>query len=208
MTPLALIIVISLFLLWNLEFIATLLNLKTFPSNPPAELDGLMDQEKLDRAHSYLKTNSRFDLIRSTTSLAILLAFWFLHGFPLVDDLARSLVGNEIVAGMVFLSILFVAQNLVSLPFDYYETFVIEQRFGFNKSSVSTFIVDRFKGLALAAILGPRSSPVSCGSSTKSRTPGSGPGPSSPLSSSFSPTLLPPSFCRSSTSSRPCPRVS
>ena len=154
MTTLALIIVISLFLLWNLELIATLLNLKTFPSTPPAELEGLMDQEKLDRAHSYLRTNSKFDLIRSTTSLTILLAFWFLHGFPFVDNLARSLSGNEIVAGMLFLAILFVAQNLISLPFDYYETFVIEEKFGFNKSTVTTFIVDRIKGLALAAILG------------------------------------------------------
>ncbi len=150
----SLIIVISLFLLWNLELIATLLNLKTFPASPPKELEGMMDQEKLDRARDYLRTNSRFDLIRSTTSLTILLAFWFLHGFPFVDDLARSVSRNEIVIGLIFLSILFVAQSLISLPFDYYETFVIEQKFGFNKSTVSTFIVDRIKGAALAAILG------------------------------------------------------
>ena len=63
MTTLALIIVVSLFLLWNLEFIATLLNFKTFPTTPPRELEGLMDQEKLDKARSYLTTNSRFDII-------------------------------------------------------------------------------------------------------------------------------------------------
>jgi len=154
MTTLALIIVISLFLLWNLEFIATLLNIKTFPTTPPPELEGLMDQEKLDKARSYLTTNARFDLIQGTFSLAVLLIFWFLHGFPFVDNLAHSLAGNEILAGMIFLSILFVAQNLISLPFNWYETFVIEQKFGFNKSTPKTFIIDRIKGLLLAAVLG------------------------------------------------------
>jgi STE24 endopeptidase len=154
MNILALIIVISLFLLWNLELIATLLNLKTFPSIPPKELEGLMDQEKLDKARSYLSTNARFGLIQSTFSLTVLLVFWFTGGFPFLDNLARSLSGNEILAGLIFLGSLFVAQNLISLPFDWHETFVIEEKFGFNKSTLKTFIADRIKGLALAAVLG------------------------------------------------------
>ena len=154
MDSLALLIVLSLFLLWNLEFIATLLNLKTFPATPPPELAGLMDQEKLDKARDYLSVNSRFDIIRASVSLAILLAFWWLGGFLFLDSLARSLCENIILAGLIFLGALFVAQNLISLPFDWYETFVIEEKFGFNKSTTATFIADRVKGLALAAILG------------------------------------------------------
>ncbi|MGJ8643252.1 MAG: M48 family metallopeptidase [Luteolibacter sp.] len=154
MTILAIFIVVSLFLLWNLEFIATLLNLKTFPSTPPPELEGLMDQDKLDQARSYLTTNSRFDIIRATFSLTVLLGFWFLGGFAYTDTLARSFAENEIFAGLIFLSALFLAQNLISLPFDYYETFVIEQKFGFNKSTPALFFTDRIKGLLLAAVLG------------------------------------------------------
>ncbi|MDE0835650.1 MAG: M48 family metallopeptidase [Akkermansiaceae bacterium] len=154
MNTLALIIVVSLFLLWNLELIATLFNLKTFPSTPPPELEGLMDQEKLDQARSYLTTNSRFDIIRASFSLTVLLAFWSLGGFHFVDDLSRSLTENGILAGLIFLSVLFLAQNLISTPFDWYETFVIEEKFGFNKSSPGTFVADRFKGLALSAVLG------------------------------------------------------
>jgi STE24 endopeptidase len=154
MNTLALIIVVSLFLLWNLELIATLLNLKTFPSTPPPELEGLMDQEKLDQARSYLTTNSRFDIIRASFSLTVLLAFWSLGGFHFVDDLSRSLTENGILVGLIFLSALFLAQNLISTPFDWYETFVIEEKFGFNKSTPATFIADRIKGLALTAILG------------------------------------------------------
>ncbi|QTN31392.1 M48 family metallopeptidase [Akkermansiaceae bacterium] len=149
-----LLIVISLFLLWNLEFIATLLNIKAFPSTPPRELEGLMDQEKLEKARSYLTTNSRFDIIRASFSLALLLAFWFLGGFPYLDGLARSLAGSEILAGLIFLSALFLAQSLISIPFDFYETFVIEEKFGFNKTTKALFFADRAKGLALAAALG------------------------------------------------------
>jgi len=154
MTFLAVLILISLFLLWHLEFIATLLNLKTFPATPPQELGDLMDQEKLDRARSYLAVNSRFDILRSSVSLALLLAFWWLGGFPFLDTLARSLSENPVIAGLAFLTALFLAQNLISLPFDIYETFVIEEKFGFNKSTAATFISDRVKGLALSAVLG------------------------------------------------------
>ena len=154
MNLLALLIVTSLFLLWNLEFIATLLNLKSFPATPPIELEGLMDQEKLDRARSYLTANSRFDIIRASVSLFILLAFWWLGGFSFLDERARSLSESVILAGLIFLGALFLAQNLISLPFDWHETFVIEQKFGFNKSTPTTFITDRIKGLALAALLG------------------------------------------------------
>lgn len=151
---LAIIILISLFLLWKLEFIATLLNIKRFPSSPPRELDGLMDQEKLDKARAYLNVNARFGIIQSIFSLVVLLGIWFCQGFPFLDNLVRSFSENEIVSGMMFLGILFIAQNLSSLPFDCYETFGIEEKFGFNKSTPKTFIIDRIKGLFLAAIIG------------------------------------------------------
>jgi STE24 endopeptidase len=150
----SLIIIISLFLLWNLEFIATLLNIKTFPSIAPRELDGMMDQEKLEKARAYLNVNSRFDILKSTFSLTVLLCFWFFHGFPFLDHLARSFSENEIVSGIIFLAVLFIGQNLISIPFDWYETFGIEEKFGFNKSTPKTFIVDRIKGLFLASIIG------------------------------------------------------
>ena len=151
---LSLIILISLFLLWNLEFIATLLNLKTFPSSPPREIDDLMDQEKLEKARSYLLVNARFDMFRSIFSLVVLIGFWFCQGFPFLDNLVRSFSENETVTGMLFLGMLFIAQSLISLPFDWYETFGIEEKFGFNKSTPKTFILDRIKGLFLAAIIG------------------------------------------------------
>jgi STE24 endopeptidase len=83
-----------------------------------------------------------------------MVGFWFVQGFPFLDNLVRSYSENEIVSGMMFLAIIFIVQNLISLPFDWHETFGIEEKFGFNKSTPKTFIVDRIKGLFLVALIG------------------------------------------------------
>jgi STE24 endopeptidase len=149
-----LIMVVALFLLWKLEFAATLLNLKTFPEKVPGELADVMDESKLDQARDYLQVSARFGIIESITSLSLLLVFWFIGGFGWLDTLARSLAPGEVTAGLVFLSAIFLGQSLIALPFSVYDTFVIENRFGFNRSTPATFIKDRVKGLLLAAVIG------------------------------------------------------
>jgi STE24 endopeptidase len=148
------VIVISLFALWKLEFAATLLNLKAFPSSVPEELTDVMDAGKLDKSFSYLKCHARIDIIQATTSLTVLLVFWFMGGFGWLDNIARSLVRPEVAAGLVFLSAIFLGQSLVSLPFSIHETFVIEREYGFNRATPATFILDRLKGILLAAVIG------------------------------------------------------
>jgi STE24 endopeptidase len=150
----ALIILVGIFLLWKLELAATLLNLKAFPSTVPKALEGLMDQEKLDRARDYLRTNARADIFQSTVSLGVLLVFWALGGFGWLDGLARSFTDSQVGAGLIFLALLFLGQSLISLPFSIYDTFVIEQKFGFNRATPMTFVMDRLKGLLLAVVLG------------------------------------------------------
>lgn len=147
-------IVVALFALWKLELVATLLNLRSFPSAVPAELQDVMDEQKLEQARAYLLTNSRFHLIESLASLIALLIFWLVGGFGWLDQLARSLSGNLIVAGLIFLTLLFLGQSLLSLPFAWYHTFVIEQKFGFNRSTPAVFVMDRIKGLLLGAVIG------------------------------------------------------
>ncbi len=148
------IILVGVFVLWKLEFAATLLNLKAFPSVVPKALEGLMDAAKLDQARAYLQVNARFGILQSTVSLVVLLVFWSIGGFAWVDALARSFTPSRLVAGLIFLSLLLLGQSLISLPFSIYDTFVIEQKFGFNRSTPATFILDRLKGLVLAAVIG------------------------------------------------------
>jgi STE24 endopeptidase len=150
----AIIILVGVFLLWKLELAATLLNLKAFPNAVPKALEGLMDLEKLDQARAYLRVNARFGILQSTLSLVVLISFWTFGGFAWLDTLARSFSDSVVVAGLIFLSLLFLGQGLISLPFAIYDTFVIEQKFGFNRSTPATFVMDRLKGILLAAIIG------------------------------------------------------
>jgi len=147
-------IVVALLALWKLELVATLLNLRSFPTAVPAELQDVMDGQKLEQARAYLLTNSRFHLIESLASLITLIVFWILGGFGWLDQLARSFSGNLIVAGLIFLTLLFLGQSLISLPFNWYHTFVIEEKFGFNRSTPAVFVMDRLKGLLLGAVIG------------------------------------------------------
>lgn len=148
------IIVVALFALWKLEFAATLLNLKAFPDCVPAELADVMDAAKLDQARDYLRANSHFEVVKSCTSLGVLLVFWFAGGFGWLDGWARSLTPTPVTAGLVFLAALMSGQALMSLPFSIYATFVIEKKFGFNQTTPATFVLDCVKGLLLAAVLG------------------------------------------------------
>jgi STE24 endopeptidase len=148
------IILVGVFALWKLEFAATLLNIKAFPSSVPKPLEGLMDAGKLEQARSYLGVNARFGIVQSTVSLVVLLMFWTLGGFGWLDALSRSVTSSPVGAGLIFLSLLFLGQSVISLPFSVYDTFVIEQKFGFNRSTPATFIMDRLKGLVLAALIG------------------------------------------------------
>jgi STE24 endopeptidase len=148
------IIVVALFVLWKMEFAATLLNLKAFPMSVPNELGDVMDTPKLEQARAYLTANSRFDVVQSCTSLGVLLVFWFAGGFGWLDGWARSLAPSAVTAGLVFLSALALGQSLISLPFSIHETFVIEKKFGFNQTTPATFIIDRLKAILLAAVIG------------------------------------------------------
>ncbi len=148
------VILVGVFGLWKLELAATLLNLKAFPDRVPSALASLMDGEKLDRARAYLRVNARFGILQSTVSLAVLLVFWAMGGFGWADGVARSFSPSLVVAGLIFLASLMLGQSLISLPFSIYDTFVIEQKFGFNRATPATFIKDRLMGLALGAVIG------------------------------------------------------
>lgn len=148
------VIVVSLFALYKLELLATVLSLRAFPAAVPAAMSGWLTQEKLDLARAYQRVNARFHLTQEAFGLTVVLVFWALGGFPWLDGLSRALAPGEITAGLVFVAALVLGQTLLGLPFAYYDTFVIEQKFGFNRATKGTFVLDRVKGLALGAVLG------------------------------------------------------
>ncbi len=151
---LGIIILVALLALWNLDFIATLLNLGSLRSEPPAELADVFDPGKYAESQEYTRANARFGIIESVVSLFVLLAFWAAGGFGWLDDLTRTWLGNGLPAGLAFLGLIFLGHYLVHLPLSIYATFVIEERFGFNRTTPKTFVVDQIKNLLLSAVLG------------------------------------------------------
>lgn len=153
-TTIALIIVISLFALWKLDFIATLLNLKALDPEVPAEFKGVFDEDKYAKSQAYTRVTEKFGIIESIFTLGITLAFWFFGGFGYLDNLVRTWSENEVIRGLAFIGVLIAAQTILTIPFQIYSTFSIEEKFGFNKTTPKTFVIDQIKGLLLMVIIG------------------------------------------------------
>lgn len=146
---------ILLFLFWKLELLATLLNLKSFSPDVPAALRDLWTQESYDKARAYSITSARFSIAESAFGLALLLAFWGLGGFGWLDELTRQwFPDSPIRTGLAFLGILFFSQYLLSLPLAIYDTFVIEEKFGFNKTTPKLYVIDQIKSILLGIVIG------------------------------------------------------
>jgi len=150
----AVIILLALAVNYVLNLISDLLNLRALQKPLPDEFKDVFDEEKYRKAQEYNRVRTRFGLLTSTFSIVVLLVFWFAGGFNWVDQFVREFGYGTIVTGLMFVGILILAQTIISLPFSIYSTFVIEERFGFNKTMPATFLTDRLKGLMLTMLLG------------------------------------------------------
>lgn len=150
----ALIILTTIIISYILDLIADRLNLKSLDPRLPQEFEGYFDQEKYARSQEYTRVRTNFSFYVTTISLAITLTFWFAGGFNLLDQWVRGFNLPVIWTGLIYIASLMVLKSVVSLPFSIYSTFVIEEKFGFNRTTVKTFILDMIKGIALGIILG------------------------------------------------------
>jgi STE24 endopeptidase len=123
-------------------------------TNLPAELSDVADPETFNKSQQYTKERSKFGLIRGTFSVIVLIIFWFAGGFNWLDQWAGSYGWSTIPTGVIYIGILAIANLILALPFDLYSTFVIEEKYGFNKTTPRLFVIDRVKGLVLSIIIG------------------------------------------------------
>jgi len=130
------------------------LNNKMWTEKVPLKLKDIIDEEKYRTSQNYYRTNKKFSNISSSFFLIIILAMLFFAGFAWIDSIARSITENMILITIIFFAIIGLASDILSLPFSWYNTFHIEEKFGFNKTSRTTFILDRLKSLLLAALIG------------------------------------------------------
>ena len=130
------------------------LNARHYNDPIPKELSDVYDQEEYQKSQNYKKVNDRFSSITSLISLIATLAFFFLDGFAFIDQWARTFSDNNIIIALIFFGSIMFASDILSTPFSYYHTFVIEEKFGFNKTTIKTFFLDKIKGWAMSALLG------------------------------------------------------
>ncbi len=140
--------------MYLLDTVANRLNLRALKPELPREFEGVYDREEYRRFLGYTAATAKFERIEATWDMAALLAFWLLGGYDWLDGAVRSLNFGFIFTGLLYLGALFVGSWLLGLPLEIYETFRIEARFGFNKTTPATFAGDQAKSLLLSAVLG------------------------------------------------------
>ncbi|MBO0592394.1 M48 family metallopeptidase [Cellulophaga sp. E16_2] len=130
------------------------LNAKRYKDPVPKELNDVFDAEEYQKSQDYKATNYKFGLLTSSFSLVLTLSFLIFGGFGYIDSLARNFSDNTIIIALIFFGIIMIGSDIITTPFSYYSTFVIEEKFGFNKSTPKLFFADKLKGWLMTSILG------------------------------------------------------
>ena len=137
-----------------LDVSVSLLTLRSLDSVLPGEFVGIYDPDEYARSQEYTRVTTRFGVLQSSVMLPITVAFILLGGFNVLDNYARSLGLSQVPTGLVFTGLLLLLSFLVQLPFSLYSTFGIENRFGLNRTTAKTFVLDILKTMLLAVLLG------------------------------------------------------
>lgn len=148
------IILAALFTNFILNLVSDYFNLKNLRSDIPDEFKKVYSDEKYKKSQEYTRVRSIFSYFPTVIDLIILITFWFSGGFEYLDSLVKAAADSIIWQGLIFIGIISAAQSIISIPFQIYSTFVIEERFGFNKTNAKTFILDRIKSIGLTIIIG------------------------------------------------------
>ncbi|MEL7586580.1 MAG: M48 family metallopeptidase [Prolixibacteraceae bacterium] len=130
------------------------LNTTRWSAELPEEVKGIYDEEEYRKQQAYSKINHQFGMITSTFGFVLIMLMLFFQGFALVNGWALSVSESPVWSALIFLGILMLASDILTTPFDLYSTFVIEEQFGFNKTTVKTYILDKLKGWLLGAVIG------------------------------------------------------
>ena len=143
-----------LFFEYLLSFIVRTLNLMALDPKLPEEFKDTFDSDKYIKSQEYTRTNSKFSYVTSTFSLLITLIFIYGGIYNIIDQWLIGFLENKIIIGLLFFGLLTLITDIISLPFSIYSTFVIEEKFGFNKTTYATFFFDKIKGYFLMIIIG------------------------------------------------------
>ncbi len=137
-----------------IDKILDILNAKHFNDTIPNKLADVYDEDEYKKSQKYKKTIAKFSNITASFSIILTLIFFFVDGFKYVDNFARNFTEHPILVALIFFGVIMFGSAILTTPFSYYSTFVIEEKFGFNKSTKKTFWLDKLKGGLMSALLG------------------------------------------------------
>jgi len=130
------------------------LNSTRWSNKLPEELKGIYEEDKYRKSQDYSKENMRFGLLTSSLSFIVILLVLFFEGFAYLDGWVRQFTEHPILMAIIFFGILGFLSDILGTPFDIYHTFVIEEKYGFNRTTPKIYITDKLKGYMLSLILG------------------------------------------------------
>ena len=147
-------IILALFI-WEFIFSKTLdyLNTTRWRDKLPKELEWIYDEKKYAKSMQYEKTNHKFSSITGIFSFSIMLLMLVFGGFGWLDDLVKTWTDTPLLQSLYFFWIISFINFLIQIPISYYSTFVIEEKFWFNKMTKKLFWIDTIKSLLLSIIL-------------------------------------------------------
>ncbi|MGL1861692.1 MAG: M48 family metallopeptidase [Pseudodesulfovibrio sp.] len=148
------VILVSLAGSWLLGVLSNALSAKHMAPQPPCEFADIFDAQTYEKSQTYTRATMRFASITDTFNTALAIAVILCGGFNWLDTIVRSYTFSPLMSGLVYFAVIGLFSSIFSLPFEIYHTFILENRFGFNTTTVRTFITDRIKGLLLTGLLG------------------------------------------------------
>lgn len=148
------IIIVIIVLQFLMETVLDYLNSRKFQDPIPEELQDVFDKKEYLKSQAYKKDNYKFGILSSAFSLVLTLGFLIFGGFEWLDLITRNITENPILMALLFFGIIMIGSDIITTPFSYYQTFVIEEKYGFNKSTRKLFFIDKIKGWLMMTILG------------------------------------------------------
>lgn len=156
LTPHTLLLIILSLVVFNfvLDQVLEYINVRAQREDIPDSIAAFYDREKYRKSQAYHREQTRFSFISSSFSVAIMIVMLVTGGFGWLDGLLRSVIDQEVWVALAFFGVLFIASDILSLPFQLYAIFVIEEKYGFNKTTLRTFMGDKVKSYGLGILVG------------------------------------------------------
>lgn len=139
---------------FHLELLTTLLNLARLGKPLSPVLAEIFPEEAREKLSAYITDSKRLEFIRDVTLLGLMMAFWLIGGFGWLQNWVAALGHGPVETGVLVIAVMMLAQTWLGLPFEIWDTFGVEARHGFNRTTPRTFITDHLKSLVLMALIG------------------------------------------------------